>query len=205
MNSKVEPITLDAIHARLERIYAAIHQTEPIAFKSSDIEQTVVKGPDGRFLFWSMDYKFDRSDADLMNIAMSAINNIAVFRSYCIPYGATHGIAKEEVNKVVEESLALRIISDLHNLEKHPGTPMNFSGVQPRLTGVTQGPYLEEGKGCITLDIMTGKTIVEGEVHIVLGGSIVHAGTGAEIIKVDQLLNDGIAAWESFLKIHRLI
>jgi hypothetical protein len=169
------------------------------------MRQQILKTPDGVLLAWHMDFDFGRSEAELMNAAMTAINNIAVFRGYCTPYGLSHGISKREIGRVVDDCLALKIIIDLHNIEKHPATPGNMSRLNPRLQRVSQAPYFVEGKGSIEFNPSTGETKLVGDVKVIVVGSIVDAKTSAQIAELGPMLDEGLAAWEAFLTKHHIV
>jgi len=68
-----------------------------------------------------------------MLVAMTAIDSLAIFYNYCLPFAASNGIPRENVEKVTKDSVELRIARYLHNTEKHPATPANSSGLNPRL------------------------------------------------------------------------
>jgi hypothetical protein len=187
---------------RLARIYAAVGATISTDVDEIKVAQTDLPGGG----VWLSVSTGPMTNAELEHAVYSAVHALAVFRNYAFKYAQDAGIDAAAIRAVMANCLALRIATDLDNKEKHPGALNNTSGVFPVLCDFRRPIQLKASAGRpATLQIIqgspeTGKpTIRSQNVDVVIFAMIKNAQTGGVVTNLDQLLEEGIAAWEGFL------
>jgi hypothetical protein len=164
--------------------------------------------PDGRLKI-NFNPNAGLTPEQLENMARSAINVIAVFYNHCRAYAAEKGIPADEVNNVTKNSLALRLIRDLDNMDKHPGAAAKESGLNPALKGIRRALRLNARPGegpsyfgvAFNQDQRTGQ-VVQNNVAITLIGEVINRDTGERLMHFGTMLDGGVVAWERFLDSH---
>jgi hypothetical protein len=123
------------IRERLDRIYAALGET--FTQDHSKFGALVTPQP------WGVRVTFDGglSQAQLVNAAMQAVFHVAHLRDHLKRWACEHGCSPDDLETAMASSLALRVIVDLADRDKHGGSPRNrgYSGRDPRLTHVARG------------------------------------------------------------------
>ncbi|MGO9935150.1 MAG: hypothetical protein ACLPV8_25510 [Steroidobacteraceae bacterium] len=203
MTSQQRPINLQEIQDRVERMRAAVGDTKTT--DTSDIKVAHGVLPDGHVwgVFW--DFQCDVPPAQLQNIAQSAIDNVHKMYEHCEHYAATHSISASEVKAVYQGSRALKIISDLHNLDKHAAQAPNQSGVSPRLSQVRRVPWINPGKGRIEFEFPSGAKRLVGDAYFVIDGPVMSMRTNKKVTTLGEILEEGVSAWEGFLRKHQIV
>jgi len=187
--------------ARIQRIYAAlgaVEETNLEKLKATVIDTPTVVGID-------FDPQGEFTEADLSNFAYSLIHNIATLRDHVRIWAAHNGQDKEKVNETMNSSLALLIVGDLSNYDKHgtlrPGDK-GLSGKFPRLVEIRRVLELtaQAGSGVA----MTFAT--DGTPRIAGSGSARAVITGDIVDKNNYILgdfleiaNEAMEAWEQLL------
>jgi hypothetical protein len=194
----------DELSKRLDNIYAAVEGTSADDMDKIKAElQEPAPGEHKPPLV--LDIQGEMSDSQIRNAAMTAIRELALFYTYCIPWATQRGISKDEVDKVTANCVALRIARDLDNNEKHPGSKNNTSLVNPILTDIRRVMLLDLSKpGFLFFDPYTAK-VESKSVQRVIHGAINNSQTGAYVMDLKTMLEQGTRAWEDFLRTHAAI
>ncbi|BAQ34755.1 MULTISPECIES: hypothetical protein [Dehalococcoides] len=166
----------DELIQRIKRIYAAIELSE-----ETDMRQLIAKPiiNEKRVGFYQ-DWQGDLNDEQIINLAISIIDNIANLKDHLKKWTINHGIDKTIVDIFFEKSEPLKIIKDLSNNDKH-GYPPRKSGHSKRTpvlrnihrimqlkTAPIKGSFVSmtfDKNGCpIVRGSGTGKVILTGEI-----------------------------------------
>ena len=187
---------------RVRRIYSAIgavEERDPKKLKATVIETKMIRG-----VF--QDFRGGLTDEEMSNYAHMLIHNIANLRDHLRGWAAHHGKDKARVDDTIKASIALQIIADLSNNDKHPYPPRDggHSRRSPRLVEIRRVMQLKtQAKKGSTV----GMTLGPGGVPRLLGD-----GTAKAVITGDVLDKDGkpmgdlydtackaVEAWEGLL------
>jgi len=190
-------ISIDEFQLRIARMYTAIGATVEEDVSHVDIQ---FKPQPGGAL--AADFRGGMSDAEIANLAWSAIHNIATFSAHCLKWARGNNISEDDVKAVADGSKALLRIRDLHNVEKHPDAAPNKSGDSPMLVDLCRPLEMIFGGSQPRVSLVlsqTGKVSVEGNARVVIHGRIINSKTGAFVTELRQLLDEGLKAWEAFL------
>jgi len=184
---------------RLERVYAAIGETltrEPEKLQPSIKRQAGVI---------SISFDGGLSAAQLENTAMQAIFHVAHLRDHLKTWAKEHGHKPSLVDEAVAASLPLKVILDLANTDKHGGFARDggFSGLQPRLTGLTRCLRLTGGPEPPAIEFplsASGKYTpdIQGDAAAVVTGDILDK-DGNRVGELQQIFVDGLSALERLL------
>jgi hypothetical protein len=123
-----------ALHLRIRRLYAAIGAAQ--VTDMSHLPARVVSTP--RVLGIIQDFSGGASSAELENIAISVILNVASLRDHLRRWASRTGRDKGKVEEAFEKSPALKIIQDLFDRDKHAGPRRDggYSGRSPMLSNI---------------------------------------------------------------------
>ena len=123
-----------ALHLRIRRLYAAIGAAQETDM--SRLPARVVSTP--RFLDIIQDFSGGASSAELENMAISVILNVASLRDHIRRWASRTDRDKGKVDETFEKSLALKIVQDLFDRDKHAGPGRNggYSGCSPMLSNI---------------------------------------------------------------------
>lgn len=125
-------VTTEELSARLQRIYAAIGAVIDKQ-ATATFKPKVELAPDGYLQSAEWSFGAGVPAAESQIIAWTAIHNTAMFYDHCLHWAQSNGVAADEVHAVTANCLALRIIRDLYNSDKHPQGRPNTSGLSPKL------------------------------------------------------------------------
>lgn len=200
--------TTEELQSRINRIYAAIEATVekdiskiPIKRKNPFPPELNLPQPES---YW--DFSGGMSQGEMQNIAWSAIHNIAVFYNYCRTWAEKNNIPREEVDFITDNSLALRVLRDLDNNDKHPTARANSSGLFPKLGRVFRGARLarRNDQQGLSINSIVGATM-NPATTIEIFAEVVDSRTGEHIGRLDEILIGGLSGWEYFLTKHNLL
>ena len=192
----------DDLILRVKRLYAAIKAIEEI-----DISKFLPKViNDGHRKGFSQDWSGGLSEAEITNIAHSLISNIAHFDTHLKKWADQNSQDKKKVDDEFNSSLALRIIKDLSNYEKHAYPPRGggHSGKSPqvnefrRIMQMTTKP--EKGSFVALTFTPQGlpKVLGDGTAKVIVSGDILDK-DGNNIGDLHKTALEAIEAWESVL------
>src|SRR5258706_10028796 len=120
------------LDSRLDRLSAAVGETA--AREPAKLTRTVVPIQRG------FQFQFDGglSKAQLANTAMQAIFHVAHLKDYLKKWARSHDHDPAQVDQAVRSSLALKVLIDLADSDKHGGNRRDagWSDLQPRITGL---------------------------------------------------------------------
>ena len=196
-------LTMDneLIH-RIRRIYAAISAAEEADF--SKLKATIIK-TDKHIAFYQ-DFRGGLSNEELSNLAHSVIHNIANLRDHLRRWAARNGRDRNKVDEAVNRSLALQIIKDLSNNDKHGYPPRGggHSGQSPRLVGVERVFRLitkPESGSYVTMTLGhdgAPKVSGSGSAKAVITGDVVDEDNNT-IGYLHEIAVEAVEAWERLL------
>ena len=193
----------DELIHRVKRIYEAIG-----ALEEHDLEKLrAVEVRTEKLTFVHQDFSGGQSIEKLSNIAHSLIHNIANLRDYLRRWAVQNGNQKGKVDETFRNSLALQIVQDLSNNDKHGYPPRDggCSGRSPKIGEVHRIMQLAtrpEKGSWVTM------TLGRGGIPRISG-----TGSGRAIITADvwdrdgkrlgdlhEIAEEAVQAWEQLLK-----
>lgn len=195
----------DELRLRIERLYSAVGATaEP---NVSRFRPYVRRAEKGFFAF--QDFRGGLSEAQIHNLAQTAIHNVASLRDHLRRHLSP--LKREDVvDAAMRRCDELLVVYDLWNLEKHGGHTRSggWSGKSPRLTEVDRSLRLSTGPGPNSTVAVVGMTprvhaTGGGSANVVVTGTIVD-GAGAAVGDLYEFLSKAVAAWERLLETERI-
>jgi len=192
----------DELMNRIQRMYAlmnALEESDLTKFKPFWIATNSGIG-------FYQDWRGGLSDEELSNYAYSLINIVAHFGNHLRKWADTNGKDKTKIDDCFNNSHALKIVTDLSNIEKHayPNRRHPHSGLAPRLGEISRSLQLKAGGGSsvsFTIDAQGNpKTNVSGtgSVNVVITCDILDEHSNV-IGKYDQIMSDAVSAWENVI------
>jgi hypothetical protein len=187
---------------RIRRIYAAIGAVEETDL--SKLKGTLVRTQS--VLLVHQDFRGGLDDDQLSNLAHSLIHNIANLENHLRKWAAHNGQDINKVDKAVSRSLALQIIKDLSNNDKH-GYPPRDGGHSkrcPRLVDISRVLQLATkpragSTVCVTLNQTgTPQATGSGSAKAIITGEIVDKDNN-RIGDLHQVGTEAVEAWEHLL------
>jgi len=192
----------DDLILRVKRLYAAIKETE-----ETDISKFLPKViNDGHRKGFYQDWSGGLSEAELTNIAHSLIYNIAHFDAPLKKWADRNSQDKTKLDDVFNSSLALRILKDLSNYDKHayPLRDGGHSGKSPRVDEfrrIMQMTTKPEKDSFVALTFTpqgVPKVLGDGTAKVIVTGDILDRG-GNRIGDFHETAFEAIEDWESVL------
>ncbi len=186
---------------RLRRIHAALGAT--VEEDLEKLEPKFIDSDNVKGVF--QDFSGGLSPEELQNIAFSLIHNIANLHDHLRRWASRSGAPTNVVDDAVDKSLALKILKDLSNADKHGYPPRDggHSGQSPRLEGVRRSLRITAPpkKGVeITMGPRgTPQVSGEGSARAILNGQVLD-GDGNPIGELMDLATQAITAWENLAK-----
>jgi len=184
---------------RLERVYAAIGET--MTREPEKLRPSISRRPG----VISISFDGGLSPAQLENAAMQAVFHVAHLRDHLKRWAKAHQQNPSLVDEAVEASLALKVLLDLANADKHGGSARDggFSGLSPTLTGVTRCLRLTGGPEPPVIEFPlspSGEYMpgIQGDAAAVITGDILDQG-GNRIGDLNAFLVDGLGVFEQLL------
>lgn len=190
----------DELLHRLNRIYAAID-----AVFEGDLTRFPPKlFEDEKHFGMYQDFMGGLSDADIENLAQSVIANIASFGNHLRRWAVRNGHDRNRVDETISKSLALQVITDLWDAEKHgPPRDGGHSGKTPKLVGVRRTLSLrvggEQGSAVgVSFGPSGPKVSGSGSAAVIVKGEVLDY-EGTVIGDLYELEVEALKAWEQEL------
>ncbi len=192
----------DDLILRVKRLYTAIKATE-----ETDVSKFLPKViTDGHRKGFSQDWSGGLSEAEITNIAHSLIGNIAHFDAHLKKWADQNSQDKTKVDNVFNRSLALRIIKDLSNYEKHAYPPWDggHSGKSPqvnefrRIVQMTTKPEKDSFVALTFTPQGLPKVLGDGTAKVIVTGDILDK-DGNNIGDFHKTALEAIEAWENIV------
>ncbi|UCD57631.1 MAG: hypothetical protein JSV16_00545 [Candidatus Hydrogenedentota bacterium] len=191
------------ISDRIKRIYSAIGAIEE--HDANKLKAKIVETEEFKGVF--QDFRGALTDADLWNLAHMLIDNIAKLRDHLRKWAERNGKDKRKVDEAIASSLALQIILDLSNNDKHGYPPRNggHSRRSPRLAHVKRVMQLRTRaqKGSI-IGMRLGadgkpEVFGDGRAAAVVSGEVVDK-ENVQLGDLYGIARKGVQAWEKLLR-----
>lgn len=192
----------DDLISRVQRLHTAIGATEETDIGSFLPTVTC----DGKRVCFYQDWRGGRSDAELANTIHTLIYNIANLKDLLKKWAVQSGKATIKVDDAFKNSLALRIIKDLSNNDRHgydPKKPGN-SGRSPRVDNITtvmQMTTKSEKGSFVSLTFNrhgVPRMAGSGTAKVIITGDILDR-DGNKIGDLHKTALEAIEVWESLL------
>jgi hypothetical protein len=185
---------------RLERVYAAIGET--MTREPEKLQPSITREPG----VIRISFDGGLSPAQLENAAMQAVFHVAHLRDHLRGWAKAHNHKPSLVDDAVDQSLALKVVLDLANRDKHGGSPRNggFSGLFPKLTDVRRCVRLTGGSEPPAIDFplsASGKYTpgIHGDAAAIISGDVLDK-NGKQIGDLNQFLLEGLSVFERLLE-----
>ena len=193
----------DELIHRIRRVYAAVGAVEEADLDK--LKATVIRAKNVTAVF--QDFRGGLGDEELSNFAHSLIHNIANLYSHLRKWAVHNGQDKNKVDKAVDRSLALQIIKDLSNNDKHgyPSHNGGHSGKCPKLIEINRVMRLTtkpEAGSAIAMTIGRDGTLKvsgSGSAKAVITSDIVDKDNN-KIGDLHEFATKALDAWEQLLK-----
>lgn len=189
----------DELEHRIKRIYASVGSTEETDM--SKLKAHVIR--DGKRIAIHQDFTGGLSDEELDNLAHSLIHNLANLHDHLRKWATKNGKDKSKVEVLFNNSLALQIIQDLSDNDKHGYPPRDSgkSGKLPRIGKITRTLQLTvspQRASTMTLGPGGIPRISGGEAKAVISADVLDR-DGNTIGNFREIALEAIAAWERLL------
>ncbi len=192
----------DDLILRVERLNAAIKESEETEI--SKFLPTIIN--DGRRKGFSQDWSGGLTEAELTNIAQLLIYSIAHFDAPLKKWADQNSKDKAKIDHMFNSSLALRIIKDLSNYDKHAYPPRDggHSGKSPRIDKFRRVMQMTTKPVKNSFVVLTftpqgvPKVLGDGTAKVVVSGDILDK-DGNNIGELHEIALEAIEAWESVL------
>lgn len=188
---------MDDIRQRIDRLYAAIEETEERDL--SRVPAAISGNEHGIFFF--QDFSGGFTPEKMSNLAHSAISLIAHLPNHFRQLAKKLGQDPAEIDNLVGSCRSISILHDLANREKH-GAPREGgrSGRSPQLRGITRQCRLSggatAGTGIQVQFTAAGPKIQgAGSATVILTGDVI-ARYGTRIGDFHSILIEALGAWE---------
>jgi len=192
----------DDLIFRVQRLYAAIEET--VETDISKFMPTVTS--DGKRVCFYYDWRSGRSDAELANSIHILIYNIANLRDPLKKWAKQNGKAMAKVDDAIKNSLALRIIKDLSDIDRHVHDPKKrgHSRKSPRVDGITTVMQMTTNpeKGSVVSLTFNRQRVPRvagsGTAKVIITGDILDRNNN-KIGDLHNTMVEAIEVWESVL------
>jgi len=192
----------DDLILRVKRLYAAIKASE-----ETEISKFLPKViNDGRRKGFSQDWSGGLTEAEVTNIAQSLIYSVAHFDLPLKKWADQNDKDKTKIDHMFNSSLALQIIKDLSNYDKHAYPPRNggHSGKSPRIyefrrvMRMTTKPVKDSFVALTFTEQGVPKISGDGTAKVVVSGDILDK-DGNNIGNLRETALEAVKAWERVL------
>jgi hypothetical protein len=172
---------MDEIMARVKRIYSAIDSTEENDI--SDLKTKIIQ--DGNRIELYQDWTGELSQAQISNLAISLIDNIAKIQDHLKKWAKHNNKDVSLIDTIYNNSQPLLIIQDLANNDKH-GYPPRDGGLSKMSPRVVEFHRILKMTTLPKKGSMVGFTLAKDGSPIVFG-----SGSAIVIIDADIIDNNG--------------
>ena len=190
------------IDVRLKRIYSAIGQQKKYGMEVlTGMNTEIIKKPDDKGSTIILSFG---NNIVILNQIGSIISNLANLKDILKDCMEKQGKGKQLIEEEIDKSIALQLILDLSNQEKHgyPLAKKRRSKKDPLIKNIRSGMgpsdkpdsirYLGPG-GSAAYNVMIS-------IHADIVGS-----TGQHLFTLDELVNQAIKDWEKIIKMFQVI
>jgi hypothetical protein len=186
---------MDDFELRLERAYAALDA----ARETDHSKFQITRGEHQGMTTIGVDFAVGMTEADISNLAHSAVHNVANLRDHAIRRARQRKVAVSIVDEVVSRSLAVQVIIDLSNNDKHGYPPRDGgkSGRSPKLINIERFMSMDAGTWT-GIRFEPQGVVADGRGPVLTSGTVVDQ-DDVVIGELHMLLNEALAAWESVL------
>ena len=189
------------VNIRLKRIYASINQKNKYGLEVlAGMHNETIKEPDGGF---QVIFSFG-NDIDTLNQIQNVISNLANLKDILKDCMEEQGKDKQIIENEIDKSIALQLILDLSNQEKH-GYPLE------KIRRSKKDPLIKNIRTAISPSDKPDNVRYSGpggsaayNVMISIRADIVDS-TDQHLFTLDELLNQAIKDWENIIKIFGII
>ncbi|MBL9094390.1 MAG: hypothetical protein JNL96_24425 [Planctomycetaceae bacterium] len=188
------------VQLRLRRLRAAIGDTEES--KLEELPPRIVVSDRG--ILVQQDFNGNLSEEQLLNHAHAVIHQIASMTDNLKRWAAKTDRDKSKVDETLQHSEAIKLLTDIWNLEKH-GAPDRSGGLSrksPRLVDVHRGMEIRTGSTGVWTGITMGpKGLVkfgDGNAVAKLDGDIIDS-QGRRIASLQNCIREALSAWEALI------
>lgn len=195
------------LDAKLKRLYVALGERYDQDI-SSNITDSLNSFGDGRFEHRVTFGKNKPEENE--NVIMNAIHLIGSLKDIIKAKLQDSDQEVQMYEDLINDNLALALITDLDNKDKHgdPLTHSSRSNKNPKIVNIQQGL---RGKGITRIafktDLLTGETTLsesKGDLKIVTFAEVVDS-EGNILMPFDKMLDESLELVEKFLKSHNLL
>lgn len=189
------------IQFRITRLCAALGQTETRDL--STLKPTVFNSKEG--FGYHQDFRGDMDEADLANAATLTFGSVTSIVGHLRAWAGKDQIKKEKIDTVYKNSVAIRVLFDLNNHEKHGGKlrDKGESGLSPRLLRFDRRMILSTGGGTSIAITMSPKgeivALGDGTATVTITGDIVD-GNGAPLRDLHEYVQTAVTELEQLLR-----
>lgn len=191
------PQSLSQLQSRLRRVHAALASTS--TFSIPTFKSVPVTGSPERM---HVEFRDHRSESELANLVASLLASIGSIKDHLNLWCAANGVSAPG-DALINSNLAVALVHDLWNRDKHGALTWPRSGFQPYLSSVEQSLVVEPVNGAgstldIRLDTATGEARAfpgpNTRLSLVVDGEILDE-SGKPLGSLLSICNEAVDAW----------
>lgn len=153
------------------------------------------------------DFRGGLTEEQIVNVAHTAIHNIANLSDHLRQWAKRNSLDQTRVGETIANSLDLKVIIDLSNVDKHgyPPRDRGLSGKALRLVDVNRVMRISSGSephsGAFVVMTPTPLPHVHGSgsVDVVVTGRVIDDSDNL-VGELQDFMNNAVAAWEALLQ-----
>ena len=188
---------------RIGRIYAAIGEA---ATTDLSVLKSVTRRVEGDLYEVSVSFDGGMTSDQLQNTVYSAVHNVANLRDHLKKWARQNGKRGDVVDRIVDDSLELKVIVDLSNRDKHGGPDRGggLSGMSPDLTRFYRALVIAPQPGRRSAEVVfdffgDGPPVQSNDgARVVISADIVDE-SGNVVGDAMTFLEAGVSQWEQAL------
>ena len=191
------------LRERVRRIYAALGET--VEEDVSTLKPKVIRHETSTEVF--QNFRGGLTQEQIVNVAHTAIHNIANLGDHLRQWAKRNSLDPRRVDKTIADSLDLKVIIDLSNVDKHgyPPRDRGLSGKALRLVDVdrvmriSSGPEPHSGAFVLMTPTPLPHVHGSGSVDVVVTGRVIDDSDNL-VGELQDFMNNAVAAWEALLQ-----
>lgn len=196
-------MSTDIMTERLARIYAALDAV--LETDLTKVSATVVRTETTIEVF--QDFRGGLSDAEIENRTHMLIHNLANLKDHTLKWFRASGLNRKHIDDFRAANLAILIIEDLSNNDKHgyPPRDAGLSGKAPQLININRimrlsvGGEVGSSTGVYMMPSGQLRSFGKGSTAVVITGDIVDS-AGARLGDLYETQSDALLAWEGMFR-----